>query len=132
MDFLAVLQLRQGRLHGRNRLAGASFLIQQLLRGTIGPVHMVSQSEIEGDLCPYRCIGIVAPHIFPVPVTAGFAVQGIAHGIQDGCLSRSRRTAYQEKTAAVQLFKVDNRFLCIGAEGLHGQPDRSHFFSSSR
>ena len=132
MDFLAVLQLRQGRLHGRNRLAGASFLIQQLFRRAVSPVHMISQGEIKGNLCPHRRIGIVAPHIFSVPVSAGFAVQGVAHGIQDGCLSRSRRTADQEKTAAVQLFKVDDRFLCIGAEGLHGQPDRSHFFSSSR
>ena len=63
-------------------------------------------------------------------IAAGFAVKSEGDGIENGGLTGTGVAGDQIQATAAQLLKVQHDRFCIGAEGGHGQFQRSHWLPS--
>ena len=129
-DFLPLFQLGERSLHGHFFEAFAPDFVQHLFRAPGGAIGLPPDFKVKNDFRLLGARGIVAPHMASRPVSAGPAVKGIAHGIENGRLPRSRGSADEEKMAAFQFVEINDRFSRIGPEGAHGKFQWFHFSAS--
>ena len=84
-------------------------------------------AESEGHFCGCGRIGILGAEHTGLPVAAtGFTEEGKTDGIENGGLAGTGVTGDQIQSAGSQCFKVQFHHTRIGAEGGHGQFQRSH------
>ncbi len=97
------------------------------LPGDLQPAS--GDGEVEGDLGAGARGGVVAAQGRSLPALPGAghrAVQGVAHGVQDGGLAGAGRTVQQEQSGGRQRVEVDRLGAAEGPEGGEVEPVQPH------
>ena len=100
--------------------ARAALLGDFLFRAAVDAVVFPADGKAEGHGRRFLRRRVFAAHVgASAAVAAGTAVEGIAHGIEDGRLAGTRRPIDEEEFMVAQFAEVDDFLTGIGAKGLH-------------